>query len=237
MKRRKTKISNIQEVQAEEYTDSYEDILVYRLFKAEDEGGHLGKRTVNDVTSPIPNNGVYVYFWITQVIPCEMIYAKNILSIIYSLTTEIFLVERIDEIYIPMYVFLKYTDCNEKTIAENIKWLEDKQFIYFYTKDNKTFYGINMDKVQPLIEQYEYSVMNATTIICRMSKVQLQTFMCTLNDFLPLVEVDDSFSKLVAVSDDDVSELWRVFEKLSLSDKAKVMLLLDTVYETKSKET
>ncbi|MCM1315105.1 MAG: hypothetical protein NC244_07030 [Alistipes senegalensis] len=235
MKRRKTKITNIQEVQTEEYIDPDEYTFEEHLFFAEDEGGHLGKRTLNDVSYPISNNGVFVYFWITQVIPCDMTYARNILSIIYSLTTEILaVIERINEIYIPMSTFLKYTDCDEKTIAENIKWLEDKQFIYVYTKDNKTFYGINMDKVQPLIEQYEYSVMNATTIICRMSKIQLQTFMCTLNDFLPLVEVDDSFSKLVTVFDDDVSELWRVFEKLSLSDKAKVMLLLDD--EIKNKE-
>ena len=228
MKRRKTKITNIQEVQTEEYIDPDEYTFEEHLFFAEDEGGHLGKRTLNDVPCPISNNGVFVYFWITQVIPCEIAYARNILSIIYSLTTEIGAsVKRIDDIYIPMNIFLKYTDCNEKTITENIKWLENEQFIYVYAKDDKTFYGINMDKLQPLIEQYEYSVMNAETIICRMNKIQLKFFMSTLNDFLPLVEADDSFSEFNMVFDNDVSELWQIFENLSLSDKAKVMLLLD----------
>lgn len=230
MKRRKTKIKNISQNIKE-----CEPIIENKV-KESPQGNVSYQNSLNRVRSLElieerleALEGFCMYYWVMQSVQCRLSCARTVLSLIFQVTNE-----GTDKIMIPTYIFTKYTLCTENTVNRNIKWLQNQGFIFIDTKKNnigngnERYYSINMDKVQPLIEQYKYSITNATNIIYRMSKKQLQIFMVTLNDYIPLIEVDDSFQD---ASDDDVCELLEVFNKLSLRDKAEIMTLIAEQFE------
>lgn len=233
MKRRKTKIKNISQ-----NIEECEPIIENKVKESPQENVSYQNsisrvRSLQLIEERLEAlEGFNMYHWVMQSVQCKLSCARTILSLIFQVTNE-----GIDKIMIPTYIFTKYTLCTENTVNKNIKWLQNQGFIFIDTKKhnigngNERYYSMNMDKVQPLIEQYKYSILNATSIIYHMSKKQLQIFMLTLNDYIPIIEVDDSFQD---ASDDDVFELLQVFNKLSLRDKAEVMTLVAEQFENSS---
>lgn len=233
MKRRKTKIKNILQ-----NIEECEPIIENKVKESPQENvscqNSLSRvRSLELIEERLEAlEGFRMYYWVMQSVPGKLSCARTILSLMFQVTNE-----GTDKIMIPTYIFTKYTLCTENTVNRNIKWLQNEGFIFIHTKKNnigngnERYYSMNMDKVQPLIEQYKYSITNATNIIYHMSKKQLQIFMLTLNDFIPIIEVNDSFQD---ASDDDVLELLEVFQKLSLRDKAEVMTLVAEQFENSS---
>lgn len=177
-------------------------------------------------------DGFCMYGWVMQAVPGRLSHARTILSLIFQLTDE-----GTDELMIPTYIFTKYSLCTENTANRNIKWLQNEGFIFIHTEKtnigNEKYYSMNMDKVQPLVEQYEYSIMNATRIIYHMNKKQLQGFMLMFSDHIPLIETKDFSKELINElnsfddeEDDIILSLWNIFEKLDINDKGKVLQLI-----------
>lgn len=234
MKRRKTKIKNISQ-----NTKECASIVENKVEEAPPENNfHYNSLSRVHSLKLIEErlealSGYCMYDWVMQAVPGRLSCTRDILSLIFQLTNE-----GTDELMIPTYIFTKYTLRTENTVNRNIKWLQNEGFIFIHTEKtdigSEKYYSMNMDKVQPLVDQYKYSITNATSIIYHMNKKQLQGFMLMLNDYIPLIEIKNFSKELINelnffdnnYENDIILNLWNVFEKLDINDKGKVLQLI-----------